>query len=81
MTELITENKAEILRQKGWANVNKRGFSVIIYRSDFDDYDWASICENAGTSDTSSDWLQVLCIASLGEEDADKVSDHFNLHN
>lgn len=81
MTELITENTAETLREKGWANVNKKGFSLIVYQNDFDGDDWASICENAGVSYTSNSFLQVLCIASLGEEDADEVKDHFNLHN
>lgn len=69
MTELFTENTAETLREKGWANVNKSGFSVLLCREDFDEYDWQLICEQAGTSDTSNSFMRVLCVASMGEED------------
>lgn len=77
MTELITENTAETLREKGWANVNKKGFSLIVYRDDFEEYDWELICENAGTSDTSNSFLQVLCVASNGEEDTERATRPF----
>jgi hypothetical protein len=61
--DIISENTEATLNNKGWSNVNRKGFSVVIYRDDFNEADWQDICENAGTSDTSKDYLQVLCIA------------------
>jgi hypothetical protein len=60
---IISENTETTLKNKGWENVNRKGFSVVIYKDDFNEADWQDICENAGISDTSKDYLQVLCIA------------------
>lgn len=63
MTELFTENTVETLREKGWANVNKNGFSVVLYRDDFDEYEWNEICDNAGV-DIADNHVYLLCVAS-----------------
>lgn len=67
---IISENIEKTLNDKGWENVNRSGFNVILYRNDFEDYDWELICENAGTSDFSNHFIKVLCIASSIVTDA-----------
>lgn len=64
---IISENIEKTLNDRGWENVNRKGFSVLIYRDDFNEADWQDICENSGTSDTSNHYLQILCIASTSE--------------
>jgi hypothetical protein len=64
--DIISNNTEKTLNNRGWENVNRRGFSVVIYRDDFNVADWQDICENA-EADISNDYLQVLCIASTSE--------------
>ena len=54
----LTEKQSDLLNKKGW-DVNKKGFSLIFYKDEFDSNVWESMCQTADV-DPDSEQLSIL---------------------